>query len=147
MVLSKTFCHSIHFKLFPFNYVSKYFKLYKIHSWQRGPNHPVLWRHSLYCLPSPPSSNTMWFFASTLIWYHTQTHTHTHTHTPKDTTHWGASALTHTSINIYLHPLLCAHNSYLYYIEWIIHWYQKFTFHNVFSFQKLLTCKNHVSFD
>ena len=28
-----------------------------------------------------------------------------------------------------------------YMIKWIIHWYQKFTFHNVFSFQKLFTCK------
>ena len=26
-------------------------------------------------------------------------------------------------------------------IKWIIHWYQKFTFHNVFSFQKWFTCK------
>ena len=26
-------------------------------------------------------------------------------------------------------------------IKWIIQWYQKFTFHNVFSFQKVFTCK------
>ena len=39
---------------------------------------------------------------------------------------------------------MCAHSSCLNYIEWIIHWYQKFTFHNVFSFQKLFTCKSHV---
>ena len=34
---------------------------------------------------------------------------------------------------IYLHYLLCAHSSYLCYIEWIIHRYQKFTFHNYFQ--------------
>ena len=28
-----------------------------------------------------------------------------------------------TRINIYLHHLWCAHSSYLYYIQWIIHWY------------------------
>ena len=27
-------------------------------------------------------------------------------------------------------------------MKWIIiHWYQKFTFHNIFSFQKLFACK------
>ena len=26
-------------------------------------------------------------------------------------------------------------------IKWIIQWYQKFTFHNVCSFQKVLICK------
>ena len=108
MVLSKTFCHSIHFKLFPFNYVSKYFKLYKSHSWQRGPNHPVLWRHSLYCLPSPPYSNTMWFFASTLIWYHTQTHTHTHTHTQRHNTLRGQCTDTHQHKYIFTPPVMCS---------------------------------------
>ena len=49
-----------------------------------------------------------------------------------------------THINIYLHHLLCAHSRYLYYTEWRIHWYQKFTFHNVFSFQNLFTCKSHI---
>ena len=34
--------------------------------------------------------------------------------------------------------------SYLYYTEWIIHWHQKFTFHNVFSIQRLFTCKSHI---
>ena len=47
----------------------------------------------------------------------------------------------HSYINIYQHNLLCAHSSYLYYSELIIFWYQKFTFHNIFAFQKLLTCK------
>ena len=30
-------------------------------------------------------------------------------------------------------------------LHWIIHWYQKFTFHNVFSFQKLLTWRSCIS--
>ena len=72
---------------------------------------------------------------STLIWYqaHTSTHTHTHTHTHTCTqgpVDW------HSHINIYLCHLLCAHSSYLYYIEWIIHRCQEFTFHNVFFFPK-----------
>ena len=30
-------------------------------------------------------------------------------------------------------------------LKWIIHWYQKFTyFYNVFSFQKLFTCKSYM---
>ena len=29
----------------------------------------------------------------------------------------------------------------------MIHWYQKFTFCNVFSFKKLFTCKSHISVD
>ena len=56
-------------------------------------------------------------FCSDLI---SDTHTHTHTHTHKDTQHTpaiGASRLTHPYKYIYLHHLLCAHSSYLYYIE------------------------------
>ena len=45
---------------------------------------------------------------------------------------------------MYLNQLLCARNSYLHYIEWISHWYQKFTFHNVFSSQKLFTWFNYL---
>ena len=39
----------------------------------------------------------MWFFAGTLIWYHTykHTHTHTHTHIQRHIEHVGASRLTH----------------------------------------------------
>ena len=43
--------------------------------------------------------------------------------------------------------LLCAHSRYLYCIEWIINWYQKFIFHNVLTFQKLFTCRSHISVD
>ena len=31
--------------------------------------------------------------------------------------------------------------------ECLIHWYQKLTFHKVFSFQILLTCRSHTSVD
>ena len=54
-------------------------------------------------------------FAGTLIWYHTHTNTQ-HTQGPLD---WD------THINIHLHHLLRSYGSYLYYNEWIIHWYQK----------------------
>ena len=81
-----------------------------------------------------------------LCWYsdlisHTQTHTRTKTHN----TLRGQWLQTHT--NPYVHQLLYAHSSYLSYTEWIIHWYRKFTFHNVFSFKKLFTCKCHISVD
>ena len=75
-------------------------------------------------------------------WYsdllpHTQTYKHTHT------SHSGASRLTHPYK--YLQYILCPqHIPILHYmIKWI--WYQKFTFHNVFSFQQFFTCKSHVS--
>ena len=48
-----------------------------------------------------------------LVWFHTHTHTHAntqHTQEPVDD---------HSHINIYLHHLLCAHSSYLYYIKWL----------------------------
>ena len=67
-----------------------------------------------------------------------------HTEKQWHTAHSGASRLTQL-YKSYLHHLLCAHSSYVYYNEWIIHWYQKFTFFSkVFSFQKLFTCKSHV---
>ena len=46
----------------------------------------------------------------------------------------------HTHINVYQHYLLCAHSNYLYYIEWIIGWYQKFT---LTSFTMSLLFKNY----
>ena len=30
-------------------------------------------------------------------------------------------------------------------LHWIIQWYQKITFHNVFSFKKILTCRKYIS--
>ena len=63
--------------------------------------------------------------------------TKTHTHTRQDTQHTpGASSLTHPYKYILLFTR-CAHSSYFYYTEWVIHWYQKSTFHNDFSFQIL----------
>ena len=81
-----------------------------------------------------------------LLWFenahtHKHTHTHTHIHTQRHTAHSGASRLIHPLIHPYKYifkftlPVM-SFGSYLYYIEWLIHWYQKFTFHNVFSFQK-----------
>ena len=70
----------------------------------------------------------------TVTWY--QTHTQTHTDP-------GAGRLTHL-YNYILTPLvMCSQQLLLLHwmIKWIIHWYQKFTFHNVFSFQKLFACK------
>ena len=58
-----------------------------------------------------------WFFVSTMIWNHTDKGTQ-HTQGPVD---W------HTHTNTHYHHLLCSHSSYLYYIEWIIRWYQKIT--------------------
>ena len=55
-------------------------------------------------------------FANTLISIsHTQTNTQHHVEGPID---WH--------INIYYRHLLCAHSSYLYYVELITHWYQNF---------------------
>ena len=71
-------------------------------------------------------------------------HIHKCRHIHKDTQHTKGPVDLHTHVNIYLHYLLCAHSSYLYYTEWIIHWYQKITFHDVFSFQQLFTCKGHL---
>ena len=73
--------------------------------------------------------------------------THTHwdlSYSHKDTQYTQWQVDWHTYINIYLHQLLCAQSSYLYYIDWIIHWYQKFIFRNVFSVQKLFISKTHI---
>ena len=68
----------------------------------------------------------MWFFADTLIWYHTH----------------------NTLRGQYTYPykkiFAPAVSSYLYFIEWIIQWYQKFTFHNFYFVQELFTCKSHI---
>ena len=75
------------------------------------------------------------------------THTHTHTHTQRQTAYSGANRLTHPYKYMCKHDLLCSYCSYLYYIEWIINWYQTFTFHDVFYFQELLTYGGHISVD
>ena len=92
-----------------------------------------------WCLLRP---DIPWFFANTLIWYHAHKHIHAKTHNTLCGQYW------HINIsNTYQHRMLCAHNSYTYYIQWIIHWYQNLTFHNVLSFQKLLTYRSHISDD
>ena len=73
-----------------------------------------------------------------LHWGHTHTHTHTHAHTHTHTTHSVTSRLNHTHINIYLHQLLCAHSSYLCYIEWIIHWFTKMYFPQCLFYLKII---------
>ena len=93
--------------------------------------------------------NEIWYIVF-LLWFentHTHKHTHTHTHTntyihtQRHTAHSGASRLIHPLIPPYKYIfkftlLVMSFSSYLYYIEWLIHWYEKFTFHNVFSFKK-----------
>ena len=93
----------------------------------------------LNCLPPlfHILSSTQCFFAGTLIWYHTH-NTHTKTQHTQGSVGW------YIHINKYLHQLLCAHSSYLYYNEWIIHCYRKFSFHNVFSVQKFFTCQSYL---
>ena len=82
----------------------------------------------------------MWFFAYTLIWYHTHTHTHTHTHRERER---EASIMTHSYKCIITPPVMCSQQLSL--LQWMNEemnsWYQKFTFGSVFCFQKLFTCK------
>ena len=77
----------------------------------------------------------IWFFAGILLWYHTHKQSHKHTQHTEGPVDW------HTHINIYLHQLLCAHNSYLYYSEWIIHWYKNFSVHSLFFSKGLVSMK------
>ena len=80
------------------------------------------------------------FYLMTIWIYKWSTHKHTQLNQgPAD---W------HTYINTYNYTtcyVLTAATFITLMIKWIIHWYQKFTFHNVFPFQKLFTCKSHVS--
>ena len=98
------------------------------------------WASGTWCMFYTKRCQVYWglkhdvVFAGTLIWYHTH----------KQAQHNWGPVDQHTHVNIYLHQLLRAHSNYLYYTEWIIHWHQKFTFHNVFSFQRLFTCQSHI---
>ena len=60
--------------------------------------------------------HVMWLFTSTLIWYHT----HINTRTQRHTAHFGASRMIHLYKSI-LTPRACAHSSYLYYFEYVVH--------------------------
>ena len=79
-------------------------------------------------------------FTGTLIWSdkpNTHTNTHTNTQLKQGPIEW------HTHINIYnttCYPAMSSQR--LSVLHWIIHWYQKFTIQNVFSFQKSLTCRS-----
>ena len=80
-------------------------------------------------LPQPSRLATHFWPSCYIIYIYIYTHTHTH---KKKTQHTQGSVGWHTHINMYLNQLLCAHSSYLYYIVWGIHWYQRIT-----SFQPL----------
>ena len=61
--------------------------------------------------------------SAVLCWYSDSiSHKNTQTHSTIGTIDW------HTHINRCKHHQLCAHSSYVYYCEWIIRCYQKFTF-------------------
>ena len=92
-----------------------------------------------WCMFYATRRQVYWVLTRNVVfcWYSNLT-SHTQTHTAYS----GASRLTY--VNIYLHQLLCARSSYLYYIEWIIHWYQKFTFHNVFFSKIIHLIKPHL---
>ena len=86
-----------------------------------------------------PTHNVVSYWYSDLIWH---THKHKHTQLNQGPADW------HTYINTYNYTtcyVLTAATFITLMIKWIIHWYRKFTFHNVFPFQKLFTCKSHVS--
>ena len=83
-------------------------------------------------LPNPPFSNFVWSLTCNLVfcWYsdlisHTHTYTHTHTHT-----HTWVIKLTHPNKCIFTSPVMCSQQLSLLH-KWIIHGYQKFTFHSV----------------
>ena len=88
-----------------------------------------LTRNVVFCWPSDLISHK-----------HTHIYTHTDTDTDIDTQHTQGPANWHTHINIYLHRQSCAHSSYLFYIEWTIHWYLNFAFHfaQCLSFSKII---------
>ena len=114
-------------------------------------------RQVYWGLRSDTQSDFPLWFDITHTHAHTHTHTHTHTrtrtqthtqtHTP--TAQGGPSRLTHpcnyifTPFLFYLQHFILFHQIN----KWIILTYQKFTFHNAFSFQKLFSCKCHKSID
>ena len=125
--------------------VSKYYDqdCSRVHPWNLST------RRTLICVVYVTRRQVYWslthnvLFAGTLIWYHTHTQTHTpQTHTART----GASRMTYPYKYIFTPPVMCSQQLSLLH-KWIIHWYQKFSFHNVFSFQRLLTCKSHLSVD
>ena len=92
-----------------------------------------IWRTLLCVLSNKVSSllrsNTCDFLIVLIdIWFdiiHASSHPHTLTH-EEDTKYTQGPRDWHTHINKCEHHLLCAHNSYLYHIGWIIRWNQNF---------------------
>ena len=100
----------------------------------RQKNIPYLWKKSPPLSQQPPSKNgnpvkpplfENLLEGSTPRPSRKGREVHTNIHAKECTAHSGASRVTHPS-------------NHLYYIQWIIHWYQKFTFHNAFSFLQII---------
>ena len=66
-----------------------------------------------------------------------------HTYRQRYTAHSGTSRLTQP--DKYILTPSAMYSQQLSVLHWIIHWYQKLTFQNVFSFKKLLTCRSCIS--
>ena len=81
----------------------------------------------------------MWFFGSTVIWYHT--------HKQRHTAHSGANRLTYPYKYILISPFMCSQ------LLSVLHWINNLLIskiyftesQNVFGFQKVLTCKSHIN--
>ena len=80
-------------------WVAVYWRGISTHSWQSLPN-PLFYEDSIYCLPP--------FFVQ---------HTHTHTHIHKDTQRTQGPTDWHTHINLLTPLVLCAHSSFLYWMN------------------------------
>ena len=80
---------------------------------------------------------------------HTHTHTHAHAHTRRQIAHTDANGLTHPYKYMLTLPVMCSKQLP------VLNWMNNFVaskiyileFHDVFAFEKLLTCKNHKSVD
>ena len=66
-----------------------------------------------------------------------------HTYTKRYTAHSGTNRLPHPYKHILTSPAMGSQQ--LSVLHWITHWYPKFTFHNLFSFQRLVTCWSCLS--
>ena len=94
-----------------------------------------------WCVLHATRHQVYWGLAHVVFCWYSDLISHSHKHIKHN--QGSVSTLTHPCKYIFTH-LLCALSSCLDYTEWIITWYQKFSFHNVCSFQKLFTCKSHI---
>ena len=76
-------------------------------------------------------------FAGAQIWYDTYKYKHTNTYSTL-----RVNRLTHPYKYTLIPPVMCTQQLSI--LHRIMHWYQKFAFHNFFTFQKLLTCQSHI---